>query len=203
MAASRDPCTGEAPPGQNGGAGGGAQETQPLKPVFCPLAHPQLWLRAAHIAGLRRVPRWFPSAAVPTGHWHGRLPAAPSHRRPGGKLPHLTPQPLACLPAQARPHTLAGPSGPSRVPPCSTHCCISGLRAPSRWTYVEPGTSPPRWGPLLPCLQALEGMKWGPLGSPAPAPSFLFLGNPHSDLLFVIKVHILNALLGPMCGQGR
>lgn len=58
-------------------------------------------------------------------------------------------------------------------------------------------------GPLLPCLQALEERKWGPLRPPAPAPLFSFLGNPYLDLLFVIKVHILNALLGPVCGEGR
>lgn len=28
-------------------------------------------------------------------------------------------------------------------------------------------------------------------------------GEPHFDLLFVIKVHILNALSGPVCGEGR
>lgn len=28
-------------------------------------------------------------------------------------------------------------------------------------------------------------------------------GEPHFDLLFVIKVHILNALSGPVCEQGR
>lgn len=36
----------------------------------------------------------------------------------------------------------------------------------------------------------------------ASSTSFIFLvpGEPHFDLLFVIKVHILNALLGPMWG---
>ena len=143
VVASQDPCMGETPPGHYGGVWGSSR-LKPLKPLSCPLPPPQLWLRAAHITGLRRVPWWFPSAAVPAGHWHRCLSAAPSHRWPGRKLPHLTPLPLGLLTCQAWAKHPARTFWEDRVPLCSTRCCILGLRTPNRWTYMEPGANPPQ-----------------------------------------------------------
>lgn len=198
VVASQDPCMGETPPGHSGGVWGSSR-FKPLKPLSCPLPPPQLWLRAAHITGLRRVPWWFPSAAVPAGHWHRCLSAAPSYRWPGRKLPHLTPPPLTCSPAKPGPNALQGPSGKTG--------CHPAPQAAASWV-LGPQTDGLTWS-LVPTLLKrvhcfLVSRSWreevGTLKASSTSFIFLVPGEPHFDLLFVIKVHILNALLGPMWG---
>lgn len=49
----------------------------------------------------------------------------------------------------------------------------------------------------------LRGEEVGTLEVSRTSSVILVPGEPHFDLLFVIKVHILNALSGPVCGEGR
>lgn len=49
----------------------------------------------------------------------------------------------------------------------------------------------------------LRGEEVGTLEVSCTSSVILVPGEPHFDLLFVIKVHILNALSGPVCEEGR
>lgn len=68
---------------------------------------------------------------------------------------------------------------------------------------MEPGATPPLQRSPASLPPGLGGKEVGAPEASSTSSVILVPGEPHLDLLFVIKVHILNALLGPMCGEGR
>lgn len=58
-------------------------------PYTCCLCAPQVWLRLAHVQGLRRVPGRLSVHTVYAGHRNRRLPASAPHRRQRRELPSV------------------------------------------------------------------------------------------------------------------
>lgn len=89
----------------------------------------QVWLRSAHIQGLRWVPGRLSVLTVYAGHRHRRLPASAPYRRQRRELPSVKPpQPLGPTPPLV---TLVDPN-PGIRPFRSTH----GLQGRQRASYV-------------------------------------------------------------------
>ena len=157
VAPSQDPCTGETLPGQDGGVGD-PRRLKPLKPpVLSPCPPPAL---------ASGCPRHGPTRSTSVGLCScspcralARTSTCGSATSMAGrKASGSDPTAFGLLTRPAWAAFPAGPPGSGRAAPCSTHCCILGLRAPDRWTYMELGTAPPQQGPLPPRLQTLE---WG------------------------------------------
>lgn len=94
----------------------------PLSSYACCLCALQVWLRLAHLQGLRRVPGRHAVHTVYAGHRHRRLPASAPHRRQRRELPGVE---LSAGP----PPQESGHAGVQRVPPppAGTPAWTSGL----------------------------------------------------------------------------
>lgn len=156
VVASQDPCMGETPPGHSGGVWGSSR-FKPLKPLSCPLPPTSALASGCPHHGPTQSTLVVPFGCSPCRALAQMSICGSVISMAGKKASASDPTTLDLLTCQAWAKRPARTFWEDRVPPCSTSCCILGLRTPNRWTYMEPGANPPQEGPLLPCLQVLEG----------------------------------------------
>lgn len=104
---------------------------------------------------------------------------------------------LGLLAAQPGLHSLPGPSGLGRVPPYSM-CYWPWVLEPQTDGLHGVGDHP---STELPSWPGQEGAEEGPSKVSSTSSIIIVSGNSNFDLLFVIKIHIMNAPWSPCMGR--